>query len=240
MSNEIIKRDVPITEILEMAKLFAESKMFDGISQIASAFVKIKAGAEIGIPAFAAMSGIHIIKGKLTIGANLMAACVKGSGKYDYKVVKLDESIASVDFLQSGKAIGNSTFTIADAKKAGTQNLDKYPKNMLFARAMSNGVKWFCPDVFTMPVYTPEELGEVAPVEDIQHEEVKPITPVKPKSKLNEKAMVDAVKRIAAGEIQLIDMIVGTFDLTDQQLSRLKEACHVIVAEQGEGATIVS
>jgi hypothetical protein len=31
---------------------------------------------------------------------------------------------------------------------------------MLFARAMSNGVKWFCPDVMNgSTVYTPEELG---------------------------------------------------------------------------------
>ena len=31
---------------------------------------------------------------------------------------------------------------------------------MLFARAMSNGVKWFCPNIFLgVPVYTLEELG---------------------------------------------------------------------------------
>jgi hypothetical protein len=31
---------------------------------------------------------------------------------------------------------------------------------MLFARAMSNGVRWYCPDVFSgAPTYTPEELG---------------------------------------------------------------------------------
>jgi len=30
---------------------------------------------------------------------------------------------------------------------------------MLFARAISNGAKWFCPDIFGGPVYTPDELG---------------------------------------------------------------------------------
>ncbi|NBO17384.1 MAG: hypothetical protein EBV07_00610 [Proteobacteria bacterium] len=54
--------------------------------------------------------------------------------------------------------IGNSTFTIEDAKKAGTKNTDKFPRNMLFARAMSNGVKWYTPDVFAGPVYVPEEM----------------------------------------------------------------------------------
>jgi len=55
-----------------------------------------------------------------------------------------------------------------DAKKALTKNIDKFPKNMLFARAISNGVKWFCPDVFSGPVYVPEEMQEQT--QDIPHE----------------------------------------------------------------------
>jgi hypothetical protein len=30
---------------------------------------------------------------------------------------------------------------------------------MLYARALSNGAKWYCPDVFGGPIYTPDELG---------------------------------------------------------------------------------
>ena len=38
--------------------------------------------------------------------------------------------------------------------------MGKFPRNMLFARSLSNGVKWFCPDIFLgAPVYTPDELG---------------------------------------------------------------------------------
>lgn len=146
------------TEALSIGKAFAESGMFPDIKSAAQAIVKIQAGQEIGIPPFAAMSGIHIIQGKPTIGAGVMASCVKGSGKYDYRVVESTEAVCSIDFFQGKEKIGNSTFTIADAKKAGTKNLDKFPKNMLFARAMSNGVKWFTPDVFAGPVYTPEEF----------------------------------------------------------------------------------
>jgi hypothetical protein len=36
---------------------------------------------------------------------------------------------------------------------------------MLFARAMSNGAKWFCADVFGGPVYTPDELGAAIDME---------------------------------------------------------------------------
>lgn len=164
-----------ITDIMTMADTFAKSGMFTDAKQMGQAFVKIQAGQEIGIPPFAAMSGIHIIQGKPTLGAGLIASTVKGSGKYDYKVVEQSEKKCSIDFFEftaDGKKekIGNSSFTIEEAKKAGTKNLDKFPKNMLFARAISNGVKWFAPDVFAGPVYTPEEMPEVT--EEITHEEV--------------------------------------------------------------------
>lgn len=168
MENKLaVQSKMPFNEIMTMAQTFAESGMFTDAKQMGQAFVKIQAGQEIGIPPFAAMSGIHIIQGKPAIGAGLMASTVKGSGKYDYKVLQMDEKICSIDFFQGKDKIGNSTFTIQEAVKAQTKNLDKFPKNMLFARAMSNGVKWFCPDVFAGPVYTPEEMNSV--VEDIPH-----------------------------------------------------------------------
>lgn len=166
MKNELMH--FPVNDMMIMAKTFAESGMFQDTRQAAQAFVKIQAGQELGIAPFAAMSGIHIISGKPTIGAGLMASQVKGSGKYDYKVIKHDDKICSIDFYQGKEMIGNSTFTIEDARKAGTKNLDKFPKNMLFARALSNGVKWFTPDVFTGPVYVPEEMNsteDVTPTE---------------------------------------------------------------------------
>ena len=180
------------TEIMSIGKAFAESGMFPDVKTAAQAIVKIQAGQEIGIPPFAAMSGIHIIQGKPTIGAGVMASCVKGSGKYDYRVVESSEAVCSIDFYQGKEKIGNSTFTIADAKKAGTKNLDKFPKNMLFARAMSNGVKWYTPDVFSGPVYVPEEM--TAPItEDAQAEVVEVATPEQALHMINEAVTVDAI-----------------------------------------------
>jgi hypothetical protein len=145
--------------------------MFTDIKSVAQAMVKISAGQEIGIPPFAAMTGIHIIQGKPTIGAGLIASRLKGSGKYDYRVVEASEKVCSIDFFQGNTKIGNSTFTIEDARKALTKNIDKFPKNMLFARAISNGVKWYCPDIFSGPVYVPEEM-QVVTTEEATHIEV--------------------------------------------------------------------
>jgi len=173
MNKEVVKAEqLPVSEVMSIGKAFAESGMFADIKSAAQAIVKIQAGQEIGIPPFAAMSGIHIIQGKPTIGAGLIASRVKGSGKYDYKVVQQDEKACSIDFYQGKEKIGNSTFTIEDAKKAQTKNIDKFPKNMLFARAISNGVKWYCPDVFSSAVYTPEEMEIENHIEDIPHIEV--------------------------------------------------------------------
>lgn len=175
MSNEIVRIEkIQTGEIMSIAKAFYESGMFTDIKSAAQAVVKIQAGQEIGIPPFASMSGIHIIQGKPTIGAGLIASRIKGSGKYDYQVNEQTEKICSIDFYQGKKMIGNSTFTIEDAKKAGTKNIDKFPRNMLFARAISNGVKWYTPDVFAGPVYTPEEFDVVPKTEDVTHENVMP------------------------------------------------------------------
>ncbi len=212
MSNEIVKSS--LTEIMSIGKAFAESGMFPDIKTAAQAVVKIQAGAEMGIPPFATMSGIHIIQGKPTVGAGLMAANVKGSGKYDYRVVESTDKICSIDFYQGKEKIGNSTFTIEDAKKAQTKNLDKFPKNMLFARAISNGVKWYTPDVFSGPVYVPEEMTATL-TEDVQHEEVKPTLPA-----LKDKGFKDAIARLKAGE-DILEKLKSSFTLTAEQLAEL-------------------
>jgi hypothetical protein len=72
----------------------------------------------------------------------------------------MTDTACEIAFTEQGKDCGRSRFTIEDARKAQTKNLDKFPRNMLFARAMSNGCRWYCPDVFNgAPTYTPEELG---------------------------------------------------------------------------------
>jgi hypothetical protein len=175
-------------DALSIAETFFQSGMFVDIKSSSQAMVKIMAGQEFGIPPFAAMSGIHLIQGKPTIGAGLMAQRVKKSGKYTYNVLQLNDSICEIEFIQLPKTIlGKSTFTIEDAKKAGTKNIDRFPKNMLFARAISNGVRWFTPDIYDSVVYVPEEMQEVE--QPAQIAEVMP--------ELDEeyvKALVDACK----------------------------------------------
>lgn len=153
-----------ISDLRQLGQVFAKSGFFSDVREEAQAIVKIMAGGELGFPPITSMTGIYIVKGKVSLSANLMAARVKSSGKYDFRVKEMSATKCAIEFFQNGESIGVSDFTIEDAKKAGTQNIDKFPRNMLYARAMSNGCKWFCPDIFAGGIYTPEELG--APVNE--------------------------------------------------------------------------
>lgn len=159
----IVKHENSFADLMTVAKSFAESGMFSDVKSASQAMVKIMAGQEMGIAPFQSMQGIHIIVGKCVVGAGIMSSRVKGSGKYDYEVKELTDKVCSLAFFEGTKPLGISIFTMEDAKKAGTKNLDKHPRNMLFARAISNGVKWFTPDIFTGAVYVPEELAEFQP-----------------------------------------------------------------------------
>lgn len=185
-----------LPEVENLARYMVAAKMFPDLDSLSRAVVKILAGQELGVTPVQAIKNIHIIRGNFQLSANLMASKVKSSNRYDYRTQQLDDTVCTIDFYETipGKTtrekIGTSTFTLQDAKKAGTQNLDKYPKNMLFARAMSNGVKWFTPDIFGMPVYVEGEIaddlptpthpepeeGEVLPTEPAWHPEAKATT----------------------------------------------------------------
>lgn len=153
-----------VDDLARIGKMMAVSGYFQDAREAAQAAVKVQAGMEMGFGPFTSMTGIHIIQGRPSVGANLMASAVKTNPRYDYRVREMTDQACRIEFFEiiGGKreSIGVSEFTLADGKKAGTKNLDKFPRNMLFARAMSNGIRWFCPDAFNgSTVYTPEELG---------------------------------------------------------------------------------
>lgn len=176
-SNELVRTvGAPaianMDDLARVSEMFAKSGLFRDSRDAAQAGVKILAGLESGFGAFAAMSGVHVIEGKASIGANLMALAIKRSGKYNYKVLEHTETSCSVEIYERWDGVwqsaGKSGFTIDDAKAAGVRFKDsknnptpwaKFPRNMLFARAISNAVRWYCPDCMNVTAYVAEELG---------------------------------------------------------------------------------
>lgn len=165
MSTALVSVTNTLEETMTLGNILAQSGFFADSRQAAQAVVKVLAGRELGFGPIASMTGINIIKGKVALSANLMAAAIKRSGRYDYRVTEHSASVCTITFYELGKVAGVSTFSMDDAKQAGllsggeSGNWQKYPKNMLFARALSNGAKWYCPDLSGGPLYTPDELG---------------------------------------------------------------------------------
>ncbi len=156
-----------IDDLSRLSAMLAKSGFFSDTKEAAQCGVKVLAGLELGFPTIASMCGIHIINGKPTLGAHLMAAAVKRSGKYNYRVTQHDNNGCVIAFSENGEIVGERSFTKQDAVAAGAldgknaHTWKKFPRNMMFARAMSNGVRWYCPDIFTgTVVYTPDELDE--------------------------------------------------------------------------------
>lgn len=149
----------------------ARSGYFKDASQVSQAIVKVLMGRELGLAPMASMTKIYIIEGKPAVGADLLARMIKLSGKYNYRIVEHTADKCRIEFLEridgQWQTVGESEFTMAEAQKAQLHNKNNwknYPKNMLFARALSNGQKWFCPDATAVGVYTQEEMEDAEDV----------------------------------------------------------------------------
>ena len=164
MTTELARRDDDMP-LAQLGETFARAKWF-GLDP-AQVVVKVLAGRELGLGAFASVTGIHLVQGRPELSANTQAILLKRSGRYDYRVRELTEKACAIEFftLDGGKreSLGVSTFTMQDAEKAklsGKEVWKAFPRNMLFARAITNGVGWFCPDAFGgLRVYAEGEVG---------------------------------------------------------------------------------
>jgi hypothetical protein len=164
MSNMVKYTGDGELDLQSLSNALVKSGYFSDVKDASQAMVKVLAGQEMGLSAIASMTGIYIVKGRVTLSANLMASLVKRSGRYNYRVTEMSNERVSITFYEQGQECGVSSFSADDAKAAGlwgsSDPWKKSPRNMLFARAMSNGVKWFCPDIGSGPMYTPDELQD--------------------------------------------------------------------------------
>lgn len=153
---------------MTVARAFKESGMFPDLRSEAQAVVKIVAGQEVGFGPMASMQAVQMIQGKPTFSANALAALVKRHPTYNYRATEHTETVCRLQFYEDGEPSGVSEFSIEDAQRAGIaggQSWRKYPKAMLFARALSQGVRWYAPDVTAgAAAYVPEELEETSAV----------------------------------------------------------------------------
>lgn len=158
--------DLNMKQIFYLGEAMAQAGMLKGPQAAGQAAVKIMAGQALKIDPVSAMRGMFIMpSGSIGFYSKLIAARIKESPKYDYRVDALTEEICTITFYEiiQGKrtVLGSESFSQADAKRQGTQNMAKFPKNMLFARAMGNGAGFYCPDVMGNHVIETEADREI-------------------------------------------------------------------------------
>ncbi|MDP2158643.1 MAG: hypothetical protein Q8K68_13160 [Nitrospirota bacterium] len=155
-----------LADTLELGKVFAESGFFPGIQTKAQAVAKIFLGRELGLPPVTSLQQIYLVQGRLMLSGQLIASLINRSNRYRYEIVSHNETECKLQFYRDEKPAYLSAFTSQDAKRAGIDRADsgwaKYPRAMLFNRAISQGAKIVCPEL----------LGGAETLEDAGYEEV--------------------------------------------------------------------
>jgi hypothetical protein len=160
-----------VDEAMRLGQIMGASGMFEGV-KVEQAVAKVIAGRELGIGPMAAMRGVNIIKGKVSLSAELVATLIKRSGRYDFRADVADDH-ASVTIYDRGEALAPVTFTVDDAKRAkliaSDGNWVKYPGDMCFTKAVIRAARRHCPEVIGGAVYM-DDGDDHAPPEPVDYE----------------------------------------------------------------------
>jgi len=214
---------VSFEETTNLARAFVQSGMFSDTKQLSQAIVKIQAGRELGLPPVYSMQNINMIRNRLTTSANTMAMLIKKSGRYNYRIKEhTDRSCTIVFYELDGEKwieVGESTFTLEDAKRADLVKPDsgwmKYPRAMLFSRAISQGARLYCPDAIG-GIYTDEEIRSIPPqLEEAPIDITIGVTPDAPKS--TTEAFIKAVNGKGRPAPEIATEIATETDIPDNK-----------------------
>lgn len=154
---------VPIQDIERMATAVAGSGLFGIKTKEQAVALMLIAQAEGLHPAIAARD-YHIIEGKPSLKADAMLArFISGGGKVQWHD-HTNERVSATFSHPAGGTI-KVDWDMVRAKAAGLagkQNWSKYPRQMLRARVISEGVRAVYP-VANSGLYTPEEVQDFTP-----------------------------------------------------------------------------
>lgn len=194
----------------------------------------VLAGRDLGLSPVASLRGLTVIQGKIEVSADLQLGLFhRAGGKSQW--VELTEGSAVLQLTAPWMtALHRSSFTMADATRAGLNdgNYKKYPKAMLRSRAITQGLKDIGFDA-TAGCYAPGEIG--GPV-DVETEtsvgaDASPINPDRPTDK--QRALLDKLLSSsvwAPHEVAKVLAWAGT--ATKAQLTERIDACMTEMAKR--------
>jgi hypothetical protein len=172
---------VTTTQPLPLAEQWRFAETVSGSSILPRAYrddpgavlVAVNLGAAMGLAPAEALYRIHVIEGKPSASAELIAANVRKAG-HRLRVQGDDQSArAEIVRADDPEFAYVATWTIEKARAAGLTTKDvwkKYASSMLKARAITECARTACPEALYGVTYTDEEAREAAPAEPARRE----------------------------------------------------------------------
>ena len=173
---------IPFNEIEQMATSIVASKLF-GINNKDQAISLMLLCQAEGLHPVIAARDYHLIQGRPALKADAMLARFQAAGGSVTWKEYTDEQVTGVFTHPQGGTL-ELGWSLAQAKRIGIANKDnwsKYPRAMLRARTISEGIRAVFPGC-VVGVYTPEEvqdfepktkhMGNVVHVESVSESEV--------------------------------------------------------------------
>ena len=154
---------VPMADITKMAKVAADSKMFGFKNEAEAMAIMLLCQAEDMHPAIA-MRDYHVIQGRPALKSDAMLARFQTSGGKVNWTSYTDEVVTGLFSHPQGGEVSIS-WTMEMAHRLGftkKENWRNYPRAMLRARCISEGIRTVFP-ACVAGVYTPEEVADFAP-----------------------------------------------------------------------------
>ena len=166
MGNDLVS-SASLDDTIRLANALAKSGFYKDIRDAAQGVVKLQIAKELGL-GMRGISEVHIVEGKPTLSYQVVLSKVRmftgphGTDRYSFKYTRRDDECVEIEWLINGEVVGTSKCDTEDAKRMGLDGRGtwkKYPRQMRTARAATEGVKAFMPEVMGGSIYTPEEMG---------------------------------------------------------------------------------
>jgi hypothetical protein len=185
------------SNIYKLSQSLLESGMFRQYKSVPEIVTVVAYGKELGLPPVASLNTMCVINGRLSMEAKAMLAIATRRAKVTWEIEKLTEDECIMIFHREGwKKPLKVEFTRKDASNAGLlgkTSWKNYPKEMLFARCASKGIRQIAPDA-VLGLYAKEEMQDTEYIEKGE-EESKPIT-FKPEEEKEDEEKPDDYKKV--------------------------------------------
>lgn len=186
---------IPINEVQLMAHTIAKSGLFGVKDELQAMALMLVAQSEGLHPAVAARD-YNIIQNRPAKKSEAMLRdFINSGGKVEWH--ELSDDLADATFSHPAGGKVRISWDMNRARRAGLTNKDnwkKWPRNMLRARCLSEGVRTVCPSA-TSGMYSPEEVTDIV--------DITPTPEAKPESKYanNKAAPKSEDETVIEGEV---------------------------------------